>query len=131
MTVSECYLIKLLLYILFGKHVLTFQHLEMASPGNWHCSSCIGALSFPIVNHEALSINTDCRGLPTERSGSGQLVDEQLKVRAAGLVVLVVLDVADPELAPDLHQRSRPHVQLHEHQRCHVALRVVVREVGK
>ena len=24
--------------------------LEMASPGNRHCASCIGALSFPIVS---------------------------------------------------------------------------------
>jgi len=38
----------LLPYILFEKYIYILA-LEMASPGNQHCASCIGALSFPIV----------------------------------------------------------------------------------
>ena len=56
-------------------------------------------------------------------------VDKQLKVSAACLVVLVVLDVAHPQLAPDLNQCTLAHIKLHKHQRCQIALRVVVREV--
>jgi len=41
-------LIKLLPYILFEKYI-NILALEMASPGNRHCASCIDALSFPIV----------------------------------------------------------------------------------
>jgi len=51
-------------------------------------------------------------------------------VRAAGFVILVMFNVADPQLTPDLDQRSFTHIKLDEHQRCQVALRVVVREVG-
>jgi len=43
-TFSECYLIKLLLYILLDKYI-NILALEMASPGNQQCSNCIGALS--------------------------------------------------------------------------------------
>ena len=46
-TVSECCLIKLLPYVLFEKYIYILA-LEMASSGNRHCASCIGALSFPI-----------------------------------------------------------------------------------
>jgi len=45
-TVSECCLMKLLPYILFEKYIYVFA-LEMASPGNRHCASCIGTPSFP------------------------------------------------------------------------------------
>jgi len=41
--------IKLLPYILFEKYIYILV-LEMASPGNWHCASYIGTLSFPIDN---------------------------------------------------------------------------------
>jgi len=41
--VAYC-LIKLLPYILFEKVYLA---VKMASPGNQHCASCIGTLSFP------------------------------------------------------------------------------------
>jgi len=44
-TVSECCLIKLLPYILFEKCIYILA-LEMASPGNQYCASCIGTLSF-------------------------------------------------------------------------------------
>ena len=47
MTVSESCLIKLLPYVLFEKYAYILA-LEMASPGNQHCVSCIGTLSFPI-----------------------------------------------------------------------------------
>jgi len=40
-------LIKLFPYILFEKYIYILS-LEMASPGNQHWVSCIGALSFPI-----------------------------------------------------------------------------------
>ena len=46
MTVSECGLIKLLPYILSDKYI-NIVALEMASPGNRHCASCIGARLFP------------------------------------------------------------------------------------
>jgi len=46
-TVSEWHLIKLFWYILFEKCIYILA-LEMASPGNQHCASCIGTLSFPI-----------------------------------------------------------------------------------
>ena len=48
-TVSECCLIKLLPYILFKKCINIFA-LEMASPGNRHCASCIGTLSFALTS---------------------------------------------------------------------------------
>ena len=48
-TVFECCLIKLLPYILFEKYIYILA-LEMASPGNRHCASCIGTLSFPIAS---------------------------------------------------------------------------------
>jgi len=44
-TVSGCSLIKLLPYILFKKYI-NILALKMASPGNQHCVSCIGTLSF-------------------------------------------------------------------------------------
>jgi len=44
---SECCSIKLLPCILFEKHI-NILALEMASPRNQHCVSCIGTLSFPI-----------------------------------------------------------------------------------
>ena len=53
-TVSECRLIKLLLYILFEK-CIDLLPLEMASRGNRRCASCTGTLSFP------LSLNSACR----------------------------------------------------------------------
>jgi len=40
-------LIKLLPYILFEKYI-NILALEMASPGNRRCASCIGTLSFPM-----------------------------------------------------------------------------------
>jgi len=46
-TVSECYLIKLLTYILFKKYIYILA-LEMASPENQNCVNCIGTFSFPI-----------------------------------------------------------------------------------
>ena len=52
-TVSECCLIKLLPYVLFEKYIYILA-LEMASSGNRHCASCIGALSFPIASVQAL-----------------------------------------------------------------------------
>jgi len=60
-----------------------------------------------------------------------RLVDEQLEVSAARLVVLVMFYVAHPQLAPDLNQCALAHVKLNKHQRCQVALRVVVRKVLK
>jgi len=45
--VSKCCLIKLLPYILFEKYIYILA-LEMASPGNQQCTSCISTLSFPI-----------------------------------------------------------------------------------
>jgi len=47
-TVSECCLKKLLPYI----YILPSQ---MASPGNRHCASCIGALSFIDVKKRFLT----------------------------------------------------------------------------
>ena len=52
-TVSECRLIKLLLYILFEK-CIDLLPLEMASRGNRRCANCTGTLSFP------LSLNSAC-----------------------------------------------------------------------
>jgi len=40
-------LTKLLPYILFEKYI-SILALEIASPGNQHCASCIGTLSFRI-----------------------------------------------------------------------------------
>jgi len=48
LTVSECCLAKLLPYILFEKYIYILA-LEMARPGNQHCASCVGTLSFPTV----------------------------------------------------------------------------------
>jgi len=31
------------------KYIYIFLALEMASPGNQHCASCIGTLSFPTM----------------------------------------------------------------------------------
>jgi len=45
-TVSECCLIKLLPYILFEKYI-DILAVKMDGPGNQHCASCIGTLSFP------------------------------------------------------------------------------------
>ena len=47
-TASQCWLIKLLPYILFDKYKFYILALEMASPGNQYCANCIGTLSFPI-----------------------------------------------------------------------------------
>jgi len=41
-------------YILFEKRI-NILALEMASPGNQHCASCIGTLSFPVL-FEVLSL---------------------------------------------------------------------------
>ena len=44
------------------------------------------------------------------------MVDKQLKVDATALVVLVVLDVLHPQLAPDLHthtSRTPSHIGPH------------------
>ena len=44
MSVSECCLMKLLLsYILFENYIYILA-VEMASPGNRHCASCIGTV---------------------------------------------------------------------------------------
>jgi len=51
-TVSERCLIKLLPYILFEKHI-NISAVKMTSPGNRHCASCIGTLSFNIHASEA------------------------------------------------------------------------------
>jgi len=53
-------LIKLLSYILFEKYIYILA-LEKASPGNQHCASCIGTLSFPIVKHTDLQLNAAWR----------------------------------------------------------------------
>ena len=47
-TVSECCLIKSLPYILLEKYTYMLS-FEVASPGNRHCASCIGTLSFTIA----------------------------------------------------------------------------------
>jgi len=47
MTVSECWLIKLLPYILFEKYIRILA-LELASPGNQHRADCIDTLSFAL-----------------------------------------------------------------------------------
>ena len=47
-TASQCWLRKLLPYILFDKYKFYILALEMASPGNQYCANCIGTLSFPI-----------------------------------------------------------------------------------
>ena len=44
-TVYQCFLIKLLSYVLFQKYIYILA-LEMASPDNRHCANCIGAFSF-------------------------------------------------------------------------------------
>jgi len=49
---------KLLPYILVEKYT-NILPLEKASPGNRHCASCIGALSFPM--HSMRPIATDAR----------------------------------------------------------------------
>jgi len=49
----------LLPFILSGKYIYILE-LEMASPGNQHCVSCIGALSFPILAvNGSISVRTD------------------------------------------------------------------------
>jgi len=40
-------MMKLLPYILFEKNIYILA-LKMASPGNQHCVTCIGTVSFPI-----------------------------------------------------------------------------------
>ena len=40
---------KLLPYILLEKYIYILS-LQIASPGNQHCASCIGTLSFPVSN---------------------------------------------------------------------------------
>jgi len=47
-TVSERCLMKLFSYILVEEYINSLA-LEMASPKNQHCDSCIGTLSFPIT----------------------------------------------------------------------------------
>ena len=44
----QCCLIKLLLYVSLEKYIYILA-LEMASPGNQQCASCIGTLSFLMV----------------------------------------------------------------------------------
>jgi len=41
-------MIKLLPYVIFEKLIYILA-LEMASPGNQHCASCIGTLSLPSI----------------------------------------------------------------------------------
>jgi len=53
-TVFDCSFIKLLPYVLLEKYINIFA-LEMASPGNRHCASCISVLSFPIDLGQNLS----------------------------------------------------------------------------
>jgi len=60
MAVSECCLTKLRPYILFEKYI-NILALEMASPENRHCASCIGTLSFPI-DTDSLRPNSRNRG---------------------------------------------------------------------
>jgi len=43
--------------------------------------------------------------------------------------MVVCKETTHPELAPDLNQRSLAHFKLHKHQRCQIALRVVIRKV--
>jgi len=43
---------KLLPYFLFEKCVYILA-LEKAGPGNRHCVSCIGTISFPVLHHNA------------------------------------------------------------------------------
>ena len=45
---------KLLRYILFEKYI-NILALEMASPGNRHCASCIGALR-SLFEHEEVNL---------------------------------------------------------------------------
>ena len=47
-TVFKCCLIKLPPYISFEKHIYILV-LEMARPGNQHCASCIGTLSYRVT----------------------------------------------------------------------------------
>ena len=106
MTVPECCLIKLRLFYL--KKYMCISALEMASPGNRHCASCIIALSFPdlikLRNLYAISANyyVDCgcsggiqgRGRHSQSHRSGQeaaqaLTDGQLpaEVRSRSLQI--------------------------------------------
>jgi len=60
-TVSECCLIKLLLYILLEKNIdIYILALEMTSPGNRHRASCIGTFSF-LGNASTYRPLPDCR----------------------------------------------------------------------
>jgi len=62
MTVSGCCLIKLLPYILFEEYIYILA-LEMASPGNQHCASCIGTLSFAVNSNCNVVICAKCSQL--------------------------------------------------------------------
>ena len=58
---------QLLPYILFEKSICILS-LEMASPGNQHCASCIGTLSFPIQSATGIitasfCVHRQCLGL--------------------------------------------------------------------
>ena len=48
MTVFVCCLVRLFPYILFKKNYVYILALEMPSPGNQHCASCFGTISFPM-----------------------------------------------------------------------------------
>ena len=75
--------------------------------------------------------HVDSTTMTTITSSNQLLIDKQLKVRASSLVVLVVLNIAHPQLAPDLNQCTLAHFKLHEHQWRQIAFCVVVRKVYK
>ena len=110
--VPKCSLIKLLLYILFEKYIYILT-LEMANPGNQHCASCIGTLSFPIrdvtyvVNmfDEAVQRSRRAAALLTYRAGARACVcRHEVLVRR---VRQVVLSAAEPR-HPRQHAPRRP-----------------------
>jgi len=68
-TVSECCLIKLFPYILFEKYVHLYSSIKMASPGNQHCASCIGTLSFALAKY-----STSLRAAESKRTLAAALL---------------------------------------------------------
>jgi len=58
----------LLPFILSGKYIYILE-LEMASPGNQHCVSCIGTLSFPILAvNGSISVRTDVNNVEKKQN---------------------------------------------------------------
>ena len=86
-TVSECCLIKLHLFILYDKYVYILG-LEMASPGSQHCANCIGTLSFPVTWFVVVcSLNGLCPLLVSSLHDEAVLRNVQLGIRELTAVI--------------------------------------------